>query len=80
MIAEYEDAEPDVALESPRQYGLTQNHKHLKEMKAITGRWQRRYWEYLVMKDPEVHKAFKDSGVELISYRDLVNIRKRKKS
>ena len=37
MIAEYEDAEPDVALESPRQYGLAQNHKHLKEMKAITG-------------------------------------------
>ncbi len=37
MIAEYEDAEPDVALESPRQYGLNQNHKHLKEMKAITG-------------------------------------------
>jgi len=37
MIAEYEDVEPDVALESPRQYGLTQNHKHLKEMKAITG-------------------------------------------
>ena len=49
------------------------------EMKAITGRWQRRYWEYLVMKDPEVHKAFKDSGVELISYRDLVDIRKGKK-
>ncbi len=37
MISEYEDAEPDVALESPRQYGLTQNHKHLREMKAITG-------------------------------------------
>lgn len=37
MIVEYEDAEPDVSLESPRQYGLTQNHKHLKEMKAITG-------------------------------------------
>lgn len=37
MIAEYEDAELDISLESPRQYGLTQNHKHLKEMKAITG-------------------------------------------
>ena len=37
MIAEYEGEEPDVALKSPRQYGLTQNHKHLKEMKAITG-------------------------------------------
>lgn len=37
MIAEYEAPEPDVALASPRQYGLTQNHKHLKEMKAVTG-------------------------------------------
>lgn len=37
MIADYESPEPDIALESPRQYGLTQNHKHLKEMRAITG-------------------------------------------
>lgn len=37
MIAQYEDPEPDTALESPRQYGLSQQHKHLKEMKAITG-------------------------------------------
>lgn len=37
MIAEYEAAELDIALSSPRQYGLTQNHKHLKEMRAITG-------------------------------------------
>lgn len=36
-IAEYEDSEPDIALTSPRHYALTQNHKHLKEMKAITG-------------------------------------------
>ncbi|MBP5182801.1 MAG: N-acetyl-gamma-glutamyl-phosphate reductase, partial [Lentisphaeria bacterium] len=36
MIAEYEDpARPDT-FEAPRQYGLTQQHKHLKEMKAIT--------------------------------------------
>lgn len=37
MIAEYEDLEKDWLLEGPRQYGLTQNHKHLPEMKAITG-------------------------------------------
>ena len=37
MIAEYEDAERDVLLDAPRQYGLTQQHKHLKEMKAISG-------------------------------------------
>ncbi|MBR2949080.1 MAG: N-acetyl-gamma-glutamyl-phosphate reductase [Lachnospiraceae bacterium] len=37
MIAEYEGEERDAELDSPREYGLTQNHKHLKEMKAITG-------------------------------------------
>ena len=37
MIAEYESEERDVLLDAPRQYGITQMHKHLKEMKAITG-------------------------------------------
>ena len=37
MIGEYESPERDFLLGAPRQYGLTQEHKHLKEMKAITG-------------------------------------------
>ena len=37
MIAQYQAAERDALLEAPRQYGLTQNHKHLKEMQAICG-------------------------------------------
>ncbi len=37
MIGEYEDVEREPLLDAPRQYGLTQQHKHLKEMKAITG-------------------------------------------
>ncbi len=37
MIADYECEDPDFLLGAPRQYGLTQQHKHLKEMKAITG-------------------------------------------
>ena len=37
MIAEYEDAELDELLNAPRQYGLSQSHKHLPEMTAITG-------------------------------------------
>ena len=37
MIAEYEGEERSELLDAPRQYGLTQNHKHLKEMKALTG-------------------------------------------
>ena len=37
MIAEYEGTDRDVLLDAPRQYGITQQHKHLKEMKAVTG-------------------------------------------
>ncbi len=37
MIAQYEEEGKDALLKAPRQYGLTQQHKHLKEMKAKTG-------------------------------------------
>lgn len=37
MIAEYESDDRDALLDAPRQYGITQNHKHLKEMQVITG-------------------------------------------
>ena len=37
MIAQYENAGRCALLGAPRQYGLTQKHKHLREMKAITG-------------------------------------------
>ena len=37
MIAQYESYKREVYHNSPRQYALTQQHKHLKEMKAITG-------------------------------------------
>ena len=36
MIAEYEDEARDVLFDAPRQYALAQQHKHLKEMVAIT--------------------------------------------
>lgn len=48
------------------------------EMKAITGRWKRRYWEYLIMKDPDIYKAFDEHNIKLISYRDLVKLKKTK--
>ena len=62
-------------------YGISETYVHpampTDEMKSIAGSWERRYWEYLVMKDPEVHAAFKTHGVHLISYRDLVELRKK---
>lgn len=36
-IAQYEDENRDTLLDAPREYALTQQHKHLKEMKAISG-------------------------------------------
>ena len=35
MIAEYESADRNPLLNAPRQYALTQQHKHLKEMTAL---------------------------------------------
>ena len=37
MIAEYENPERDLILNSPALYGLGQNHKHIPEMKKICG-------------------------------------------
>ena len=37
MIGEYESDERPAEYDSPRQYGLTQKHKHLPEMKTVTG-------------------------------------------
>lgn len=36
-IAQYTQENRDVLLDAPREYALTQQHKHLKEMKAISG-------------------------------------------
>ncbi len=46
------------------------------ELKSITGRWQDRVWEYELMKDPYTHKYLKDHGIELISYRELIEMKK----
>jgi len=37
MIADYEATDKSALLKAPRQYGLSQQHKHLKEMQVITG-------------------------------------------
>ena len=37
MIAEYEDEVRSKEYDAPREYALSQQHKHLKEMKKVTG-------------------------------------------
>lgn len=62
--------------------GITETFIHpafdTPEMHKITGTWQRRYWEYLLMKDEKTHEFFKQAGIELISYRELIEIKKKK--
>lgn len=36
MIAEYEAEDRDISLDAPRQYALSQQHKHLKEMAVVS--------------------------------------------
>lgn len=37
MIAQYEAPDRDTELDAPREYALSQQHKHLREMQLITG-------------------------------------------
>lgn len=59
--------------------GITETFVHptkeSAEIKAITGSWRDRVWEYRLMKDPETEKYLNAHGVELISYRDLMNLK-----
>lgn len=48
------------------------------ELKTITGRWQDRVWEYQLMKDPYTHEYLKNHGVELISYRELIKMKRQR--
>lgn len=59
--------------------GVTETFVHPSiendELKGITARWQDRVWEYQLMKDPYVHQYLKDHDVELISYRELIQMK-----
>lgn len=60
--------------------GITETFVHpaleTDELKSITGNWWQRVWEYRLMKDPDLIEALNKIGIELISYRDLVRIKK----
>lgn len=52
--------------------------KETDELKSIVGSWQDRVWEFNLMNDPETHKILKENGITLISYRDLIEMKKKK--
>ncbi|MCI8928072.1 MAG: N-acetyl-gamma-glutamyl-phosphate reductase [Lachnospiraceae bacterium] len=67
MIAEYEGQERDRTLEAPREYALSQKHKHLKEMKKIIGLKREPLFS------PIVADYYSGMAVSVPLYSDLLN-------
>ncbi|MBQ3149921.1 MAG: polysaccharide deacetylase family protein [Clostridia bacterium] len=59
--------------------GVTETYLHpaveSDELKAITGNWKKRTWEYEIMKDPKTRQHIEACGIKLINYRDLKKMR-----
>lgn len=59
--------------------GVTETYIHpaveCDELKAITGSWQRRAWEYRLFSDPKTRQHIDALGIRLINYRDLKKMR-----
>lgn len=51
--------------------------KETDELKEITPNWFQRVWEYELMKDPATHEYLKEHGVTMISYRELIAMKKK---
>ncbi len=67
MIAQYEDAARDAALDAPRIYGLNLRHKHLPEMQKIAGLL------YPPVFNPVVDDYYKGMATTLMLHNRLLN-------
>ena len=60
--------------------GITETYLHpsleTDDLKGTSGCWQRRVWEYQVMKDPATKQHIEAHGIKLINYRDLAAMKK----
>ena len=66
-IAVYEDKDRDVEFDSPREYALSQQHKHLKEMQKISG------LERTPLFSPIIADYYSGMFVSLPFYADMLN-------
>ena len=67
MIAEYEDKDCPVLYSAPRQYGLSQMHKHLPEMQAVTGLSEKPVFS------PIVANFYSGMAVTVPLFRSMIN-------
>lgn len=68
------------SLYSSYEPGVTETYMHpameSDELKAITGSWRKRVWEYKLLSDPMTKQHIESCGIKLINYRDLAEMRK----
>lgn len=59
--------------------GITESYLHpaleADELKEACPVWERRVWEYRIMKDPRTRQHIEAQGIRLINYRDLSRMR-----
>lgn len=60
--------------------GITETYMHpsleTDDLKGTTGAWNRRVWEYRILKDPKTRQHIEAHGIKLINYRDLAKMKK----
>ena len=61
--------------------GVTETFVHpcveSDEIKSFMAWWRNRVWEYDLLKDPETHEYLADHGVQMISFRELCEMKKK---
>lgn len=61
--------------------GVTETYLHpsieTDDLKGTSSVWERRVWEYRIMKDPATKQHIEAHGINLINYRDLAAMRKK---
>ena len=59
--------------------GITETYLHpsleTDDLKGTSSVWERRTWEYKIMKDPKTKQHIEAHGIKLINYRDLAKMR-----
>ncbi len=59
--------------------GITETYMHpsleTDDLKGTSGCWERRVWEYRILKDPKTRQHIEAHGIKLINYRDLAKMR-----
>ena len=61
--------------------GVTETFVHpcveADEIKTFIGAWRNRVWEYDLLNDPETHRCLADHGVQMISFRELAEMKRK---